>query len=158
MKWLIILLVPAWISCSEQVIICESEISSDVFYSPGSGDPFTGKCLVNYTGSDQIKEEFRYKNGLLEGMFASYYSSGKMHRKGQYRKGKMNGKWEMWSENGTRLLEAAYVDDMLEGSFTIYHSNGKVKESGEYVANRRSPNWKYYAEDGSPLAASELQR
>jgi antitoxin component YwqK of YwqJK toxin-antitoxin module len=152
MRRLIILLVVAT-ACSGKVIITEAEIKSDVFYTERSTKPFTGKCVVLFSDTLMVKEEFTYKNGILHGKALAWYQNGQIRRQGSYNMGQISGKWEFWDENGNKTVEAFYKNDMLDGSYISLYSNGRIKEKGWFESNKRTGQWYYYNEMGQVIPA-----
>lgn len=140
-------------ACSGKVTITEAEIKSDIFYTDGSTKPFTGKCMVVFSGTSQIKEEFTYKNGILHGKATTWYKNGQIRRRGSYNMGQISGKWEFWDEKGHKTVEACYKNDSLNGIYVSLYANGKIREKGQFEDNKRTGKWLYYNESGQPLPA-----
>jgi antitoxin component YwqK of YwqJK toxin-antitoxin module len=140
------------ICCSRQVIITEDQFPEDTFYQTGKIKPYTGKCFVLFKGSQKIKEEMYFREGILNGIWISYFENGKIERKGEFMDGKFQGKWESWSETGQKLYEVNYKSDSLYGKYTIYNQSGKLKEQGEYTGNVKTGNWIYYNDLGNIIS------
>jgi antitoxin component YwqK of YwqJK toxin-antitoxin module len=138
---LIIFLLFLAIACSKQVTITEDQMADDTFYQKDKIEPYTGKCRVVFKGSEKIKEEMYFRNGILNGIWISYYKSGKIERKGEFIDGKFHGKWESWSESGQKLYEVNYENDSLSGKYITWYESGKLKEQGEYKANIKTGKW-----------------
>lgn len=140
-------------SCTKRTVtIYEKDIPEDIFYLKDHIQPFTGKCLVYYNGSHQIKEVLNYRNGILNGESISYYKCGSVKRKGYYKNGRLSGRWESWSEKGKPIYEVNYKNDTLDGEATVWHSSGVVKEKGIYADNHKSGLWVCYDEAGMILS------
>jgi uncharacterized protein len=148
MKRRLIILILIAASCSGKVTITESEIKSDIFYAGMSAKPFTGKCIVVYSDANLKKEEFNYKQGILNGKATSWYKNGQIRRRGYYKMGLISGKWEFWDEKGYKTVEANYENDELNGSYVSLYANGKIREKGQFEDNRRTGKWLYYNEVG----------
>jgi antitoxin component YwqK of YwqJK toxin-antitoxin module len=116
MKWILSILSIALITCSSKVTITESDISQDIFYVADQLKPFTGKCLVVYSDTLLVKNEFTYEQGYLNGEAIAWYKNGKIRRKGSYYEGMLSGKWEFWNEEGRLLMVANYSHDKLDGT------------------------------------------
>jgi antitoxin component YwqK of YwqJK toxin-antitoxin module len=142
------------VACSGKVTITEAEIKSDIFYTDRNSRPFTGKCIVVFSDTSLIKDEFTYKHGILHGKATAWYKNGQMRRSGSYYKGLISGKWEFWDEKGNKTVEANYKDDVLNGSFVLLYSNGKIREKGQFADNKRTGQWSYYNEGGQPIQAN----
>lgn len=139
--------------CSGKITITEADIKTDIFYPENCIRPFTGKCVVVFSNTCLIKEEFTYKRGLLHGKATSWYRNGHIKRLGSYKGGKISGKWEFWDENGNKKLEANYRDDALNGLYISLFANGKIKEKGRFANNKRLGQWQYYNENGEAIPA-----
>jgi antitoxin component YwqK of YwqJK toxin-antitoxin module len=148
MKWYYYILVFMSVACTGSITVTEDEIGADVFYARESLKPYSGKCIVVYRNSSQVKEQFTFKNGLLHGESLAWHKNGTLRRRGFYTKGHISGKWEFWDEEGNKTVEAHYKNDFLDGSYTALHANGRVKEKGQFSANRRTGRWSYFNEDG----------
>jgi antitoxin component YwqK of YwqJK toxin-antitoxin module len=139
------------ISCSKQIIISEDQLPEDTFYQSDKTTPYTGKCIVIFKGSEKVKEEMHFQQGILNGVWISYYENGNIARKGEYLNGMFHGKWESWSETGLKLYEVNYENDSLSGKYITWYKSGKLKEKGEYSANIRTGIWIYNDESGSAI-------
>lgn len=140
-------------ACAGKVTITEAEIKSDIFYTERSTRPFTGRCIVVFCDTSLVKEEFTYKNGILNGKATAWYKNGQIRRRGCYDMGMISGKWEFWDEQGHKTVEANYKDDMLDGLYVSLHISGKIREKGRFENNRRAGEWLYYNEAGQPVSA-----
>jgi antitoxin component YwqK of YwqJK toxin-antitoxin module len=136
------------VACSKQVIITEDQLPEEKFYQSDNTTPYTGKCLVVYKGSDKIKEEMYFRDGVLNGTWTSYFESGKIERKGEFVDGLFNGKWEAWTESGQKIYEVYYKNDSLSGKYLTWYETGKIKEKGQYASNVKTGDWICYNESG----------
>jgi hypothetical protein len=117
MKWVIFILSFGVVACSGKVTITDAEIQPDIFYARGAYKPFSGRCVVVFSKTGEIKDQFTYKNGLLNGEAITYDKNGQLRRKGYYLDGKLSGKWEFWDAKGNKIMEASYQNDVLYGSY-----------------------------------------
>jgi antitoxin component YwqK of YwqJK toxin-antitoxin module len=155
MKWYFYIFIVFTVACSGKITITEDKIKPDVFYADNRYNPFSGKCLVVYSDTNLVKEQFNYKHGMLHGEAIAWYKNGQLRRRGSYLKGQISGKWEFWDEKGNMTLEAYYGDDMLNGTYISKYRNGKIREKGQYAANRRTGKWQYYNEAGQLLPSGQ---
>jgi antitoxin component YwqK of YwqJK toxin-antitoxin module len=116
MKRVIFILSFGVVACSGKVTITEAEIQPDIFYARGAYKPFSGTCIIVFSKTDLIKDQFTYKNGMLNGEAITYDKNGQLRRKGYYLDGKLSGKWEFWDDKGNKTMEATYQNDVLNGS------------------------------------------
>jgi antitoxin component YwqK of YwqJK toxin-antitoxin module len=147
--WILVVLATA---CSGKIIITETEIKPDVFYHGLSPRPYTGKCIVVFSDTRLVKEEFTYKRGILQGKATAWYKNGHLRRRGSYHQGQISGTWEFWDEQGHKTMEATYRNDVLNGPFVSLYENGMIREKGHYADNRRTGDWERYTETGQRIA------
>jgi len=138
-------------ACTGKVTITEADIKPDMFYAEGSSTPFTGRCLVIFTETGVVKDEFTYKRGVLHGKATSWYKNGNKRRQGFYKKGQISGKWIFWDEKGNKTMEANYENDSLNGLFISLYANGTIREQGSYANNRRVGKWQHFNANGQPV-------
>ena len=48
--------------------------------------------------------------------------------------GKINGKFEVWFENGNIEFSGQYQDDVRNGTWLIYNNDGTLKYKLEYIS------------------------
>ena len=125
MKWIVPILIFLLASCTRKVVITESGIKPDIFYVEDDYNPFTGKCIVVFSDTSLVMEEFTYKDGRLHGEAISWYKNGKMRRKGYYEQGMISGKWEFWDVSGNKIQEAIYSHDLPVGYLTAVRQKAK---------------------------------
>lgn len=139
-------------ACSLQTVsITESEMPNDHFFYKGSVMAYTGKCEVKYEGTEVVKANYRYKNGLLHGGFATYYRDGKLESRGYYHEGKATGRWEKWYPNGQMAFVIYQNDNKFHGDYIIYADNGRIVEQGSYFENHKKGEWVYSDDRGNVL-------
>ena len=150
--WIILIIVAGLISCSEEIVITETEICSDLFYTPDNRSPFSGRCKVIYSNTGLVKEVLTYRKGRLDGDANYYYMNGNLKWKGLFKDGFISGKWEYWDEAGSLIYVVNYADDTLDGEFVSYYPDGRIKEQGEYLNNSRAGEWIVYSEKGQIMS------
>ncbi len=151
MKWRLFILMLVATACAGKVTITEAEIKSDIFYTERCTKPFTGRCIVVFSDTSLVREEFTYKSGILNGKATAWYKNGQIRRRGSYTMGMISGKWEFWDEQGHKTVEANYKDDMLDGMYVSLYSSGRIREKGRFENNKRTGEWLYYDEVGQPI-------
>jgi antitoxin component YwqK of YwqJK toxin-antitoxin module len=108
MKKVVILIVPVLMmmaSCSKTITITGNDLKTDVFYAGGDVRPYTGVCRIYYPGTHNVKEEFHYRKGRMEGSFTSYFAEGGVKRKGNYSNGMLSGTLREWDIEGNLCLK-----------------------------------------------------
>lgn len=150
--WIILLFAAGLFSCSEEIVITEAEISSDLFYTPDNLSPFSGRCKIVYSNTGLVKEVLTYRKGRLNGDANYYYMNGNLKWKGLYKDGFISGKWKYWDEEGILVYIVNYEDDSLDGKFVSYYPDGGIKEQGQYLNDSRIGEWIIYSEKGQVLS------
>lgn len=96
----------------------------------------------HHTG--EFKGKGLYKDGQRTGEWQFYYASGKLEQKGKYdKKGRMQGAWTRYYENGQIWVEEAYINGKREGEYKEFTEDGKLLLNGEYMDDKREGIWKY---------------
>ena len=72
-------------------------------------EPFTGKNLCKYENG-QNKVEGNYKDGKLDGKWTWWHENGQKWSEINFKEGKPDGKWTEWDENGQKQKENNYKD------------------------------------------------
>ena len=96
--------------------IDELVFTDNIYYKKFTHIPFTGKV----TGKTQCS----FKNGLMDGNYVEYYDNGSMEKKGRFIKGKKDGIWHYYNENGKLLTEGSFKNDVKHGSWIEYFDDG----------------------------------
>ncbi len=150
--WFILIFVTGLISCSDEIVITEAEICSDLLYTSDNLSPFSGSCKVVYSKTGLVKEVLNYRKGRLDGGACYYYLNGNPKWKGFYKDGFISGKWECWDEEGSLVYIVNYEEDTLDGKFASYYPDGGIKEQGQYLNNSRTGEWIIYSEKGQIMS------
>jgi len=79
-----------------------------------------------------IAETVIYLNDKKEGEWIQYYASGKIFLKANYTSGLLNGKFEVWYENGNPEISGSYQNNFREGQWIIYNEDGSKKYELNY--------------------------
>jgi antitoxin component YwqK of YwqJK toxin-antitoxin module len=85
-----------------------------------------GLSLKFYADST-IAEKTNYVNDIKQGEWIQYYPSGALCLKSNYYNGKVDGKFEVWFENGRKEFSGQYKNDSRDGVWIIYNNEGKIK-------------------------------
>jgi antitoxin component YwqK of YwqJK toxin-antitoxin module len=89
---------------------------------------------VKYYPDGAVAERLGYINDKKDGEWIQYYGSGKIFLKSNYTGGVMNGKFEVWLENGQPQYIGFYKNNLREGKWFIYNEDGTVKYEVNYTA------------------------
>jgi len=80
--------------------------------------------VVNYHENGKIKEEFNYKDGKKDGLWAEWYENGQQKLEINYKDGKEDGLRTEWYENGKKKLETKSKDGKLS-DIKVWMPDGK---------------------------------
>jgi len=99
-----------------------------VFIKKFSDEELNGKVYLMY--GDTKVYLGKMKKGKKDGTWTEWYENGLKRSKTVYFKGLINGKREWWSEYGKMDSSGTYKDGKLNGQWTSWYENGqKWKES-----------------------------
>lgn len=97
-----------------------------------------------YHNTGEFRGKGLYANDKRIGDWIFYYSTGPIEQKGRYdKKGRAQGDWKWFYENGSVLREEVYIDNLRNGLMTEYTEDGKVITKGEYVDDMQEGIWIY---------------
>jgi TonB family protein len=97
-----------------------------------------GMWYVYHPGTDQLSIKRKYKDGLGEGEYVSFYDDGSKEGLGSLRNGKKVGDWVYYHRgSGKEWLKLRYDNDgMLSGDIYAYYGDGKTKRHDLYDAGK----------------------
>jgi len=72
------------------------------------------------------------RKGKREGIWNFYREDGGLENESSYKGGKLHGPYTSWHENGNKWQEGTYKDDELHGLWTNYDENGSVTSQRTY--------------------------
>ncbi len=101
-----------------------------IFYHKNS----TAKMIVENYNDD----------GLLQDKRFVYYKNGLVAEQALYKKGKLHGEAQWFSEKEVLLRRTNYKDDELHGKSVNYNSAGTITSEGSYIEDEKKGIWKYY--------------
>ena len=136
MKYLLIifLFLSSSLSWSKDVSRDDLVKRDGLFYEKFTDMPFTGNVtgkkqgkiiegkpegeFLTYYESGQLKEKINYKDGKKEGERILYYESGQLEEKVNYKEGVKNGEWLNYYDNGQLVRTRIYKDGKLIETIT----------------------------------------
>ena len=77
-----------------------------------------------------------------------FYPDGKLREKAYSRNGKLEGRREIYNENGVLTSSGDYVDGKMDGEWIVYFANGEIFARGNFKSNKTDGVWKMYWENG----------
>ena len=102
-----------------------------LFYRKASNIPYTGETYVLYP-SGEIKESFKFKNGIIDGPSFSWHKNGQKDSEGNMKDGKFHGLQTSWYENGQKRIESTWKEFLRHGLETQWHENGQKESEVTY--------------------------
>lgn len=115
-----------------------------------------GKWTYFNTDGKTIVSEENYKNGLLHGVFITYFSEGKKAETAHYKNGKFHGNVLRYSSEGVLLDDLHYENGKLHGPAKYYNVAGKLVRKGTYENDQKVGNWEYF-ENGETISAKKVK-
>jgi antitoxin component YwqK of YwqJK toxin-antitoxin module len=156
---------------SSAVVLRKTLNSKDLIYIGGLGYekfisiPFTGKIIG--------KEEGYLEDGKWDGPYVSYYKTGQIEHKGNYKKSRKEGLWRSFRIDGNLMSEGSYKNGIYEGLWRFYHlfgtnlqilknfkdgkkdgafksfyGNGNLMQKGGYKNGKPRGLWIFYEKNG----------
>jgi antitoxin component YwqK of YwqJK toxin-antitoxin module len=135
-----------------------------VMYSKETDAPYTGSYNLDHpNGKPFIRGE--YRNGLKEGKWVSYdstgtlkseeyfvndqwhnkrttyYPNGQVEREINFINGIKNGVEKGYYQNGQLHFSVNHVNGLKEGKYVQFHPNGKIWEQGSYQSDLNEGKW-----------------
>ena len=105
---------------------------------------------VPFTGEiDEGWERGNFKKGRKEGKWVSYFENGQLFYKGDLKNGMKEGKWVFYFTNGQLARKGEYKNGVEEGMWVFYQSNGQVLHKGNFKNGWEEGTWVYFNFDGS---------
>ena len=74
----------------------------------------------------KIKEIIHYQADIKDGEYEGYYENGELRLKGNYVKGKMEGKWYGFHANGILEIISNYKAGIKNGQFEYFYENAQT--------------------------------
>lgn len=100
-----------------------------------------------HKSSKQVMSVEIYKNGKLDGIRKTYFSTGELAEEAMYKNGNKEGVYKVYLENGTVVEEAFFKNNQYDGPAIYRNPGGQVVSKGNFVKNERKGIWEIY-EDG----------
>lgn len=112
------------------------------------GKLFTGTDVTYFEGTEQIKSEALYTNGLKNGVEVLYHTNGEKKAERIWAEGLKDGVWVNWDENGNKTAEASYKMNKKHGDWFIYSADGVTLFEMHYVDGQKVGTWNQHNENG----------
>jgi antitoxin component YwqK of YwqJK toxin-antitoxin module len=93
-----------------------------------------------------------------DGIFNTYYASGKLKEERNYENGKLNGICKTYHENGNIFLLANFKDDNPDGIAKYFYDNGKLMIEQNYKAGKLDGKTKAYYPNGKLMTEQNYRK
>ena len=84
--------------------------------------------------AQKIEPKFEVKGKLVKGTY--YHDNGQIAQTGNFRNGKLVGKWTMYAENGKKIALGSYEDGKRTGEWFFWKANGEALREATYIEGR----------------------
>lgn len=101
------------------------------------------------------KDREYYVKGKPDGKWVAFYDNGKMKSIENWKNGMLNGKYILYNEKGKKVLETYYKNGIDNGKYAIYYANGKPRILGQIKNGIPVGKWKRYSMDGKLAGISK---
>lgn len=110
--------------------------------------PKKGKAKI-YDENGKITLEMQYKDGKLDGLTRSYFSTGDTYWEENYTKGELNGKTVRYYKNGNIKQSDVFINGIKEGPDQSYDKEGHLIEEVMWAGNRENGPARLFYPGGS---------
>ena len=86
----------------------------------------------------------------------SFFSNGNLEYEAEYVNGKLDGKSQVWLEDGTLYSISKYSNNQPHGIWKKFHSNGKLMFEVNYEYGQKHGVEKWYYENGNLKSEQEF--
>ncbi|MFP4472531.1 MAG: toxin-antitoxin system YwqK family antitoxin [Candidatus Omnitrophota bacterium] len=93
--------------------------------------------FATHFADGKLQAEISYRDGVLDGEFRLFYPSGLLHQEKTFHKGKLNGVYRAWDPDGALFFEIEYQDSVKNGFDRSYRKNGTMEYEDTYVHGRK---------------------
>lgn len=109
------------------------------------GKKFIGEWIFYHKKTNDIMIQENYNvNGEMEGKRNVYFDNGVLAEQADYKNGLKNGLLKIYSQKQVLLQESTYKNDKLNGTTVYYDVNGNIEAKGIFKNNLKTGVWEYY--------------
>ena len=161
-------------SAAEDLYLTSIDSGNYKVVVPPSSAAKSGPLKIYYADSTTLKAEGRLVDGKPDGLWRSYFKSGKIMAAVNYAGGKangiamfyfdgdkqiirveltfaddkINGVYREFYMNGNRKAMLNFTDGLPDGDAEFYYDSGVLKIEGQYEEGVKEGKWKHYTETG----------
>lgn len=118
-------------------------------YTVKHGTDIREGLAISYHPNGKVAIEAPYVNGKLDGVFRSYFESGKLWQTIGYKAGVEEGFSTTYYESGAKKKKESYRNGILHGATEEYYENGKLRRTLPYILGMVHGVAKAYDEMGA---------
>ena len=101
-----------------------------------------------FYSSGKPKKKINYKNGIPNGEYMYWNPNGNIRIKGAYTNGQKDGLWTEYFITGQQIYQIInYTNGLKNGEFKEYLINGNLTILGNYKNHMKEGKWEYYFEN-----------
>ncbi len=115
-------------------------------------DSVTGRLeglYISYYASGKKEMVGHYHNNIADSIWTYYYENGHIKMRGPVNENSHNGLWEFYYENGQLNKKGLISNNKKEGKWQYFFENGQLKAEGAFLHNIKKGIWDYFYEDGN---------
>jgi antitoxin component YwqK of YwqJK toxin-antitoxin module len=115
-----------------------------------------GKWLY-YSNAGKLVSEENYKLGKKQGVFKLYSSENEtLLQEETWENNQLHGEYKEYYTTGDIRLKWHYKNNKIDGPYESYYLNGAVWIKGQYAKGLREGTWNYYNRDGNEFKIEEI--
>jgi antitoxin component YwqK of YwqJK toxin-antitoxin module len=113
--------------------------------------------LESFYDSGEINWRRDYKDGELHGRWESFFKDGKTNILSNWKNGKeLNQTRFTYYGSGKLRQKGEFKGDKPNGLYERFYENGQLKETGNYQDGKQDGLWKGFDEEGNPTKTGEF--
>lgn len=130
----------------------DGEIAAGFIYENGKriAEGITGQDGVrngpwkDFYTTGQLRAEGLYQDGQMSGKWKFYHINGAIEQTGEFdRQGRPVGKWTWFYPSGNLLREENYINGKADGMMTEYTEEGDIIAEGDFIDGEEEGPWTY---------------
>ena len=102
-----------------------------------------------FSGDVVGQERGKVVKGKPEGKWTRWRENGQLIQRKNYKNGIPDGLFEWYYENGQLSSRGHYKNGKYDGLYESYYPNGQLGSRGHYKNYKQVGKWEYYNEDGT---------
>jgi len=103
--------------------------------------PKEGRNYFWFKGGAIHNTEFGVGGELLHDDFQKFYHSNQLSEAGRFKNGLKEGYWKTWFENGILQTKSYWNKGQKDGHYYSYDQTGFLVEAGSYKNNKKNGRW-----------------